>query len=126
MFSRFSVWLILAALVAAMSLRAEEQNAWPFAVRQGRPDGPQESAEYAGPLFFTRNTAVGDIQGFRPIYLHVQAGEKESRYFVYPLFTWEKEPGYRSFSFFQLINRRRSTEPGQREVRGFEIGRAHV
>ena len=121
MFSRFSVWLILAALVAAMSLRAEEQNAWPFAVRQVRPDGTQESAEYAGPFFFTRNTAVGDIQGFRPIYLHVQAGEKESRYFVYPLFTWEKEPGYRSFSFFQLINRRRSTEPGQLEVRGFDV-----
>ena len=121
MFSRPSVWLIFAALVAAMSLRAGEQNIWPFAVRQARPDGTLESSQYVGPLFFTKSNAAGALQGFRPLYLQAQAGDKESSSFLYPLFTWEKQPGFSSFSFFQLINRRRTTETGQPEVHGFDV-----
>lgn len=121
MFSRPTVWLIFAALFAAVSLCAEEQNVWPVSVRQLGPGGTPVSGEYLGPLLFYKTSADGaKIEGFRPLYLHVEADGKESSYFAYPLFTWETGPGYRAFSFFQLFNRRRSMEPGQPEVRGFD------
>lgn len=122
MFSRPSVWLMPAALLAAVSLRAEEQNAWPFAVRQLQPDGTVASSQYVGPLVFAKNTPTGGkLAGFRPLYLQARAEDKVSRSFLYPLFTWEKQPGFSSFSFFQLINRRQTTEPGTPEVRGFDV-----
>lgn len=121
MFSRPTVWLILAALVAAVPLCADEQNTWPLAVRQTRPDGTLESGQYVGPLFFTRSTPAGELQGFRPLLLQARAGDKESNYFLYPLFTWEKQPGFSSFSFFQLINRRLTADPAQPEVRNFDV-----
>jgi len=121
MFSRPTVWLILAALVAATPLRAEEQNAWPVSVRQTGPDGTLESGQYIGPLFFTKSTATGELQGFRPFLLQARTEDKKSDYFLYPLFTWERQPDFSSFSFFQLINRRRTAETGQPEVRGFDI-----
>jgi hypothetical protein len=121
MFSRPTVWLIFAALVAATPLCAEEQNAWPVSVRQTRPDGTLEAGQYVGPFFFTKSTATGEMQGFRPFLLQARAGDKESDYFLYPLFTWERQPGFSSFSFFQLINRHRTAETGQPEVRGFDV-----
>lgn len=121
MFSRRPVWLILAALFAAMSLRAEEQNAWPLAVRQLGPDGTLESDQCLGPFLFTQRTATGEVQGFRPLFLQTRAGDHESNSFLYPLFTWERQPGSRTFSFFQLVNHRQTTEPGQPEMRGFDV-----
>jgi hypothetical protein len=121
MFFRRSVWLIPAALIAVMPLRGGEQNVWPFAVRQARPDGTPESGQYVGPLFFTKSTATGELEGFRPLFLQAWAGEKEGGSFLYPLFTWEKQPGFSAFSFFQLINRRETTAPGSAEVRGFDV-----
>jgi hypothetical protein len=121
MFSRPTVWLIFAALLAAAPLCAEEQNAWPVSVRQTGSDGALESGQYIGPFFFTKSTASGELQGFRPFFLQARAGDKESAYFLYPLFTWERQPDFSSFSFFQLINRRRTAETGQPEVRGFDV-----
>jgi hypothetical protein len=104
-----------------MPLCAEEQNAWPVSVRQTRPDGTLESGQYIGPFFFTKSTPAGELQGFRPLLLQARAGDKESDYFLYPLFTWEKQTGFSSFSFFQLINRRRSADAAQPEVRSFDV-----
>ncbi len=121
MFSRLKVWLIFAALPAAMFLHASEENLWPFAVRQVKPDGTTESAEMVGPLIFTKTHAAGEMWGIRPLFLHALAGETESSYFLYPLFTWEKQPGFRSFSFFHLVNHRRTSDPGQAEERAFDL-----
>jgi hypothetical protein len=112
MFSRLPVWLILAALMAAMPLRGAEQNAWPFAVRQMRPDGTVESGEYLGPLLFRQTHAEGgEAEGFRPFWLHTREGPRESTLLLYPFFTWQRDDGYRSFSFFQLVNVSRDTGP---------------
>ena len=123
MISRPPVWLVCATLLLALPLRAEEQNAWPVSVRQVRPDGTLESGEYLGPLFFEKNApgASGRLEGFRPFYLAATAGETENRTLLYPLFTWAREPGYRSFSFFQLINRRATTDGTQSAGRGFDV-----
>lgn len=120
MFSRRLVWLLYAALLAAATLRGAEQNGWPLVVRQSPPDSPAESVEYLGPLVFSRH-ATGEVRGIRPLYLEAKAGDRESAAFLYPLFTWQKEPGFSQFSFFQLINRRHTDEAGQPEEHRLDI-----
>jgi hypothetical protein len=120
MFFRRLVWPLLAALLSAAFLRAEEQNGWPLVVRQSPPDAAVESVQFAGPLLFSQK-AAGTVKGFRPVYLEAQAADKETTTFLYPFFVWKKLPGYREFSFFQLVNHRAYDEPGQPAERGFDV-----
>lgn len=120
MFSRRLVWPLCAALLAAVALAAEERNGWPLSVRQTPPDAPAETVQYFGPLIFAQH-AAGDVSGLRPLYLQARVDDKETATFLYPLFTWQKQPGYREFSFFKLINLRQSDEPGQPGQRGFDV-----
>ena len=78
--------------------------------------------EYAGPLFF-HHQAPGepDRSGFRPFYLSSKRPGVETDYLLYPFFTWRNEKGYHSFSFFELVNESRLTEPGQPPYRGFDV-----
>lgn len=120
MFSRSLVWPLCATLLSVGALRGEEWNGWPFAVQQTSPDGESTSDQYLGPLFFRKN--IPDYrQGFRPFYLQAQLGDMKVNTFLYPLFTWREQEGYRSFSFFQLINNRRVEETGQPAVQGFDV-----
>lgn len=121
MFSRRLVWPLCAALLAAAALRAEEQNGWPLLVRQTPPDAAVPSEQYFGPLIFSKQVPDGEIEGFRPFYLRAQAGAKESHAFLYPFFSWERQPGYRKFSFFQLINLRHTDEPGRATEESFDV-----
>jgi hypothetical protein len=124
MFSGLPVRLLFAALLIATSLSGEERNGWPFAVRQLRPDGTVESAEYVGPLFFEKTRADGaEVKGLRPLYLKTVEGPRETSNWLYPFFTWQKEGDYRYFSFFELINFRRQSGSGSdpSTVRNFDV-----
>ena len=121
MFLRFSTWLVPAALLLAR-LGAEEQNGWPVVVRERQADGTVVSAEYAGPLFFDHNTPGETHQtGFRPFYLKSRTDTVVSDYLLYPFFTWRREEGHRSFSFFQLVNRTEDSEAGTEPNRRFDV-----
>jgi hypothetical protein len=81
-----------------------------------------ESAEYLGPLFFKKPRADGaQMKGFRPFYLNVLEGARETNTLFYPFFTWQKEADYRYFSFFELINFRRQTDSDQQTIRNFDV-----
>jgi hypothetical protein len=122
MFSRLPVWLIPAALLAAMPLHAGEQNVWPFAVRQVKLDGATESGEYLVPFLFRQARPEGvESEGFRPFFLRTREGPRESTMLLYPFFTWQRDEGYRSFSFFQLVNVRRETGPDHQPVRHLDV-----
>jgi hypothetical protein len=122
MFSRLPVWLTAAILLAGASLRGEERNGWPVSVEQTGTDGRAVSGEYLGPLFFQRTDADGTYtQGMRPLLLQTTAGQRRTTQLLYPLFTWQKEGAYRSFSFFQLVNARRQAEPGQEATRNLDV-----
>ena len=118
MFSRPSIWLIPAVLLAS-TLWAEEQNSWPVSVREQDSASQEVSVEYAGPLFF-HHQAPGepDRSGFRPFYLSSKRPGVETDYLLYPFFTWRNEKGYHSFSFFELVNESSLTEPGLPPSRG--------
>jgi hypothetical protein len=120
MFSRRLVWQLLAVFLATVAVRGEEQNGWPLVVRQSPPDAPVESRQYLGPVIFSKQ-AVGEVRGVRPLYLHAVVEGKESTAFLYPFFTWERQPGYRTFSFFQLVNLRHRDEPGQPGEKSFDV-----
>jgi hypothetical protein len=121
MFSRRLVWPRLAALlVAVAALPGEERNGWPLVVRQSPPDAAAETAQYAGPLVFSQR-AAGDVAGLRPLYLQARVDDKETATFLYPLFTWQRQPDYREFSFFKLINLRRTTAVGEPAESGFDV-----
>jgi hypothetical protein len=105
MFPRLLVRLACASLLFALSARGED-NVWPFAVERSDPRVPVESGQYLGPFFFQNIGPAVREQGFRPLYLSTQTGAATDRSFLYPFFTWHDEPGYQTFSFFQLVNLR--------------------
>ena len=109
MFLRSLTTLTCLSLFLILPARAEE-NVWPFIVKRSDPPGPVESAEYLGPLLF-QHTNGGKAQGFRPLFMTTRTGDVTEGNFIYPFFTWRYEPGYRYFSFFQLINFRSENGP---------------
>lgn len=122
MFSRLLVRLLCPALLAVAPLHSEERNSWPLFVRPEKPDGTIKSSEYLVPFLFQKIHADGaSVQGFRPVYLHVRECGRETTMLFYPLFTWQKEAGYRYFSFPQLINYRRQTERHRQTIRDFDV-----
>ena len=48
-----------------------------------------------------------------PLVLHTQEGPKRFSTMLYPLLTWQEGPGYSDFSFFQILNHRRSESAGR-------------
>ena len=92
----------LSLLLLVLPARAEE-NVWPFIVERTDPAGPVESVECLGPLIFRHNNG-GETQGFRPLFMSTKVGDSTTGNFLYPFFTWRHDPGFSSFSFFQLVN----------------------
>ena len=119
MFLRSLTTLTCLSLLLVLPARAEE-NVWPFIVKRRDPPGPVESAESLGPLLF-QHTNGGKAQGFRPLFMTTRTGDVTEGNFIYPFFTWRYEPGYRYFSFFQLINASRQPEPGNQTTRSFDV-----
>lgn len=119
MFSRLLVWSLCAALLAA-ALPGAEQNGWPLVVRQTSTDGAPESVQYLGPLLFSRQD-TDLVQGFRPLWLQTQAGDRVTTTFLYPLFTWQKQSDFSSFSFFRLIDQRQRSAAGEPVVSGLDV-----
>lgn len=107
MFSRLLVRLACASLVlSSLSARGAEENLWPFQVRRDDPATGITSIEALGPLLFSRTEPEGRQKGLRPLYMSTVADGVTTGNFLYPFFTWQREEGYRTFSFFQLINSR--------------------
>ncbi len=122
MFSRLIVRPLYAVLLIATCLHGEERNAWPISVKQVQPGGSVKSAEYIGPLFFNyRAPGEPHETGFRPFYLKSEASGVENDYLLYPFFTWRKEAGYSSFSFFQLVNQSKTRDTGTQTVSSFDV-----
>ncbi|WP_438481063.1 hypothetical protein [Oleiharenicola lentus] len=106
MFSRTTLWLIAAALTAAVSARADEDNAWPVFVKHDSPEPQTRSVQYVGPLFFAKETPGKKVHGFRPFYMETVEADRETDLLFYPFFSWQKRGDTRVFSFFQLVNDR--------------------
>jgi len=122
MFSGLLVRPLIVVVLIATSLRGEERNVWPFSVRQIDSNGKVESGEYAGPLFFHKLRADGSqVKGFRPFYLRINEGKRETSALFYPFFTWQKEEDYRYFTFFELINFRRQTDADAQTIRNLDV-----
>ncbi len=102
MFLRSLIALTAVSLLLVLPARAEE-NVWPFFVKRSDPAAQAETAEYLGPLIFQRTNGER-TRGFRPLFMTTQAGNVTTGNFLYPFFTWRHEPGYRQFSFFELVN----------------------
>ncbi len=119
---RFPVWLAVATVLATLS-RGAEHNLWPFWVGREAPAGPIEAWQAAGPLFFSKPGAEpgARVSGFRPFYLQQHQGEAHRAALFYPFFTWERQPGFTSFSFFQLLNQREQLESDGSTTRGFDV-----
>mgnify|MGYP001603884153 CR=1 FL=1 len=121
MFLRFPTTLTCLCLLLILPARAEE-NGWPLIVKRSDPTGPVASAECLGPLIFQHTLADGaETQGFRPLFMTTQAGEVTTGNFLYPFFTWRRQPDYRSFSFFQLVNFRSEPTSTARPDEHFDI-----
>jgi len=102
MFHRLLILLTCVSVWGGAVARAEE-NAWPFYVRRSDPAAKAEQVEAVGPLLF-HHTGAGVAQGFRPVFMTTRLGNVAEGNFLYPFFTWRSQPGYRTFSFFQLVN----------------------
>lgn len=81
-----------------------EENLWPLHVRQEADGGTTEQA--IGPLLFQRTDQESRQLGLRPLYLQTTTPRGQEGSFLYPFYTWREEEGYRTFSFFQLVNTR--------------------
>lgn len=104
--------------------RGTESNRWPLAVEQSQPDGTVITGDYLGPFFFAYNQPGRPHQeGFRPFYLRTQAPDRETSTVLYPFFVWETRAGYRSFTFFQLVNWNRTAAPATPgdDIRRFDV-----
>jgi hypothetical protein len=121
MFSRHLVRLACASLlIAVVPARGDEENLWPVSVRRDDPVSGVVSREALGPLFFTRSGRA-DQQGMRPLFMQTTVGGVTEGNFLYPFFTWRREEGYRSFSFFQLVNSRTNAPAGSPADESFDV-----
>jgi len=120
---RSPVWLLL-AVGAALPAVASERNAWPFRV-DVVDDATDRIVEVdaLGPLYTRKESAEGGLsEAWRPFMLKTQQGDAGATYFLYPLFTWRHDAGYRRFSFFDLVNDRKvEAGPGAAADRGFDV-----
>jgi len=114
--------LSAAALLIVVPLVGAERNLWPYSVAELDGAGKPVSTEYFGPIFFEKNPpGENPSWGFRPIYLHLKEGNRETNTFLYPFFTWQKEDDYRYFTFFELINFRRQADSDGQTNRNFDV-----
>jgi hypothetical protein len=104
MFHRDLKRLALTGLLVLAPLHGAEDNVWPLYVRQEQPTGVAEQA--IGPLIFAQSGPDDRRFGLRPVYSKSVAPGLEETTLLYPFFVWREQPDYRTFSFFQLINRR--------------------
>lgn len=118
---RLPVFLTAAAALS-LCAGAAERNAWPFWVERKDDSGRQVEWQAAGPLLFGRTPSAGEhVTGFRPLYVRMQHGERVRSAALFPFFTWEQQPDFSSFSFFQLVNARRSVDAAGATARAFDI-----
>ncbi len=97
-------WLLSALFLPMMSTRGAEDNAWPLTVTWTNAATRELTREIFGPMIFSRVTDPGKVQGVRPFYLETHAGDDEQGSLLYPFFSWQRQPDFRSFSFFRLLN----------------------
>jgi hypothetical protein len=119
MFLRSLITLTCLSLGLVLPARAEE-NAWPFLVKRSDVAGTVESWESLGPLLFQQRNG-SEVRGFRPLFMTTRTGDVTTGNFLYPFFTWRYEPGYRTFSFFKLVNFRSDSPSAAETDRHFDI-----
>jgi hypothetical protein len=122
--SRLRVWLLLGAALATGARAVEQEtNLWPIRVEQVDPaTGATTTSQTFGPLMAERHGPDGAVQKvWRPVLLHQAQGQKSSTHFLYPLLSWQRDGEYSSFTFFQLINHRRSVGSQGQAQRTFDV-----
>lgn len=121
MFSCRINWLLCAACLLTATGHAEEENDWPAYVRRNDPATGTSSTEVLGPLLFTRSDSAVETNGLRPLYLSTVTGGVSAGSFLYPFFTWRREEGHRTFSFFQLVNSRIDADDAAHPDNHFDV-----
>lgn len=99
-----------------------EFNVWPFRVTQLDGAGQSLTTNLLGPIYTDYPADIAhSLQVVRPVWYDEMMPEGRNTYFLFPFFSWQERPGYRRFSFFELINYRRQTESDNSENRGFDV-----
>ncbi|MBA4136318.1 MAG: hypothetical protein C0518_03260 [Opitutus sp.] len=84
--------------------------------------GEVTASQTLGPLIVEKRGADGSVQkAWRPIFLHQAKGEKISAHLFYPLLSWQRDGDYSFFTFFQVINNRRSVDGHGVPQHGFDV-----
>lgn len=120
MFLRRLIQLAGASLCLVGAARSED-NAWPVFVGRADASGQADWKQYAGPLFFHQNNGEEEVRGLRPLFLTTRRGDAVESNILFPLFTWHREPGYSSFSFFHLIEHQSNGAAHSRDNQRFDI-----
>lgn len=120
--SRFVVRLLFAAALALPAC-AVERNLWPLWVgTEDETSGRITAMQAFGPLFAERQLSDGATQqAWRPIFLWQGNEQAETAHLLYPFFSWQKEGEHSSFTFFQLINHRRSAAANGTAMEAFDV-----
>lgn len=120
--SRPPVWLLLAA-VLVLPAHAREHNGWPLQVAQEDEQTGEITAEQGlGPLIAEHQSPDGThTRLLRPLFLHSAKGPQETVHFLYPLITWQRDGATSYFTFFQLLNNRRTPGAQGRLEHGLDV-----
>lgn len=119
MFHRDLNRLALAGLLVLAPLHGAEDNLWPLYVRQVQ--APEIAEQAVGPLIFVDASAEDSRFGLRPVYLKSVTPEARETTLLYPFFIWREQADFRTFSFFQLINRRTDESGAGPADRRFDV-----
>ena len=106
-----------------MAAQSEEINLWPIRVEQvDERTGAVVANQTFGPLMGEKHGADGTGQkAWRPVLLHQAKGDSETLHLLYPLLTWQREKDYSYFTFFQLLNSRRTVGPHGEQQHAFDL-----
>ncbi|HXQ80397.1 MAG TPA: hypothetical protein VN775_03735 [Opitutaceae bacterium] len=105
--ARLTAFVGLAAAVSAFRAGADEVNVWPLYVLREDPSGHTQSWSSLGPLLFSGPAPkpdAGQASGFRPLYVKMSDGEKETTDILYPLFFYRRYPDAYKWSIFHIVN----------------------
>lgn len=120
--SRLPVWLLLGAALAVGAVAAE-RNFWPLRVEIEDPkSGEVTASQTLGPLIVQKRGDDGSRQNlWRPFFFKQAKDNRSTTHVLYPFFTWQRDGDYSYFTFFQLINNRRSVDAHGQAQRGFDV-----
>jgi len=109
-------------------IQAAECNYWPIKVEQSDPGAASgrtsTSTQAFGPLLFSAKDAQGGVaDGFRPFFVARKSpdGKQQETNFLYPLLINRRYGGENHWSFLELINSSKPSDPAAPGIRSFDV-----